>query len=1083
MKVTKRNGSTEDFCKDKITDVLEWACQGLDGVTPATVLVQAKLHFTDGMETSAIHEALIKASSDLISETQPAYQYVAGRLLMTKLRKIAFGEHTPPDFREHIKEMILLGKYDPYIWTGTAGYSKEEMDELGGYIDHDRDLNFTYGAMSQWESKYLVQDRVTKVVFESPQQAVMLIGMCLFGTYKNLYSAQTRIDYCKKFYDAVSTFKISLPTPIMGGVRTPTKQFSSCVLIENGDSLDSINGTSNAIVKYISQRAGIGINAGRIRALGSPIRSGEAFHTGSIPFYKHFQTAVKSCSQGGIRGGAATLFYPWWHKDVESFIVLKNNKGTEDNRVRHLDYSIQLNKFFYQKVLKNESVNLFCPNEAEGLYESFAEDQEVFEELYNKYSEDATISRKTIKAKQLLMDVMQERAGTGRVYIQNIDHCNVAGPFDSTVAPVRQSNLCVAPETQILTKEGYIPIAELEGESVDVWNGEEWSPVDVVKTSEEAKLLKVSTTSGYELECTPEHKFYVHTGYGLPYKEVRTKDLKSGDKLMKFDLPVVLGDKDLENSYINGFYTGDGCMTRQGQRVYLYNEKRALKPWIIGGGKWTVQEEYNREYCHFSNLRDKYFVPDASFSVESRLKWLAGWLDADGCVYRNGTNEALTGSSVEKGFLREVQLMLQTLGVSCKVMHNQLAGVKKMPANDGTGESKDFECKDGYRLLISSYDSFKLLELGLELNRLVIAKRIPQRDAKQFVKVASVEDLGRVDKTYCFTEHKRNLGMFNGLLTGQCLEIALPTAPLTTENPAEGEIALCTLAAFNLGEVDNLSEFSALSDIIVRALDSLLDYQGYPSKAAEKALERRALGVGVINYAYFLAKNGVKYSDGSANNLTHEWFEAMQYNLLKASNNLAKEQGACKKFNHTKYAKGMCPLDWYNKNTDELHTALYKCDWESLRISIETHGLRNSTLTALMPAETSAIISNATNGIEPPRGLVVTKGGKNSPFKVIVPEVQELFDSYELLWDIPSNRGYIELVAIMQKFVDQSISANTNYNPFKYQGNLVPMKELMQDVLTAYKLGVKTLYYHNTYDGSGIEQEEDDGCAGGACKL
>jgi len=758
LKVVKRNGSTEELTKEKIEEVLEWACEGLSDVNPATVLIQAKLHFTDGMETSAIHDMIIKAASDLISETQPEYQYVAGRLLMTKLRKIAFGEHEVPDFRSHIKDMILLGKYDPSIWSGELGYSREEIDELGKYIDHDRDMDFTFAAMSQWKDKYLVQNRVTGEVFESPQQAIMLIGMCLFRTY-GASSDNTRIAYCKKFYDAVSEFKISLPTPIMGGVRTPTKQFSSCVLIEAGDSLSSINATSSAIVNYISQRAGIGINAGRIRALGSPIRGGEAFHTGSIPFYKHFQTAVKSCSQGGIRGGAATLFYPWWHKDVESFIVLKNNKGTEENRVRHLDYGIQFNRFFYQKAIKDETVNLFCPQEAVGLYEAFAEDQDRFTELYEKYSDDLSISRKTVKAKQLLMDAVQERAATGRVYIQNIDHCNVAGPFDSYVAPVRQSNLC--------------------------------------------------------------------------------------------------------------------------------------------------------------------------------------------------------------------------------------------------------------------------------------------------------------------------------------LEIALPTAPLSEHDNMEGEIALCTLAAFNFGEIDDPSEFRELSDIIVRALDALLDYQGYPSKVAAFAKERRALGVGIINYAYWLAKNGLKYSDGSANNLTHEWFEAMQYNLLRASNTLAKEQGACKKFNETKYAQGMCPLDWYNKSTDKLHTALYKCDWESLRISIEKYGLRNSTLTALMPAETSAIISNATNGIEPPRGLVVTKGGKGAPFKVVVPEVQKLFDNYELLWDIPNNKGYLELVAIMQKFVDQAISANTNYNPFKYQGNLVPMKEILDDILTAYKNGVKTLYYHNTFDGSGVDQveEEDDGCASGSCKL
>lgn len=748
MQVVKRSGQSEPLNKDKIYEVLEWACQGLSSANPDTVLVQAKMHFIDGMATSEIHDAIIKAASDLISETQPDYQYVAGRLLMTKLRKESFGVHEPPRFVDHVVEMINLGKYDMEL---RDNYTLSMINELGDYIDHDRDMDYTYASMCTWRDKYLVQDRTTGQIFESPQQAIMLIGMALFAEYED------SVSYCKKFYDAVSLQKISLPTPIMGGVRTPTRQFSSCVLIESGDSLDSINGTANAIVEYISQRAGIGINAGRIRSLGSPIRGGEAYHTGCIPFYKHFQTAVKSCSQGGIRGGAATLFYPWWHKDVESFIVLKNNKGTEDNRVRHLDYGVQLNGFFYKKVLANESVDLFCPNAVPALYETFFEDQEAFEAVYKKAQADTSIPRKTVKAKQLLMDIASERAATGRIYIQNVDHCNEAGPFDPLLAPVKQSNLCV--------------------------------------------------------------------------------------------------------------------------------------------------------------------------------------------------------------------------------------------------------------------------------------------------------------------------------------EIALPTSPLSARNIHQGEIALCTLAAFNLGELDNLEDLAELSDIIVRALDALLDYQGYPHPAGKKAKGRRALGVGVINYAYYLAKNGVKYSDGSANNLTHELFEAIQYNLLKASNNLAKEEGACYKFDETKYYRGQTCVDWYNKNVDKLHSAEYKCDWASLGEDIKEYGLRNSTLTALMPAETSANICNATNGIEPPRDLVVTKGSKSAPFKVVVPEIQKLFDKYELLWDIPNNKGYLDLVAIMQKFVDQAISSNTNYNPYRYDNNLVPMKEIVQDILIAYRNGVKTMYYHNTFDGSGMDMSEDDGCAGGACKI
>jgi ribonucleoside-diphosphate reductase alpha chain len=546
----------------------------------------------------------------------------------------------------------------------------------------------------------------------------------------------------------------------MSGVRTPTRQFSSCVLIECDDSLDSINATASAIVRYVSQRAGIGINAGRIRGLGSPIRGGEAFHTGCIPFYKYFQTAVKCCSQGGVRGGAATLFYPLWHTEVESLLVLKNNRGVEENRVRHMDYGVQINKLMYQRLIKGGDITLFSPSDAPGLYDAFFADQDKFEALYVKYEQDPAIRKKTLKAVDLFSLMMQERAGTGRIYIQNVDHCNTHSPFDPSVAPVRQSNLC--------------------------------------------------------------------------------------------------------------------------------------------------------------------------------------------------------------------------------------------------------------------------------------------------------------------------------------LEIALPTKPLNNVDDEDGEIALCTLSAFNLGAIEKLEDLEEMAELAVRALDALLDYQDYPLKAAKKgSMNRRTLGIGVINYAYYLAKNGARYSDGSGLALTHRTFEAIQYYLLKASVQLAREFGPCPAFNETTYAQGILPIDTYKKDLDTLCNEPLHLDWETLREEIKTVGLRNSTLTALMPSETSSQISNATNGIEPPRGLVSVKASKDGILKQVVPEYHRLKDQYELLWKQPSVDGYLQLVGIMQKFVDQAISANTNYDPARFEGNKVPMKQLLKDLLTAYKYGLKTLYYHNTRDGADDTQTDlqDDGCAGGACKI
>ncbi|MBF0804440.1 MULTISPECIES: class 1a ribonucleoside-diphosphate reductase subunit alpha [Neisseria] len=753
LKVTKRDGRLEEIDLYKIHRVINWAAEGLNNVSVSQVELKSHIQFYNGIRTDDIHETIIKAAADLISQDTPDYQYLAARLAVFHLRKIAYGRFEPPHLYDHVAKLAEAGKYDRHL---LADYSRKEFDELNAYIDHNRDMAFSYGAVKQLEGKYLVQNRVTRQIYETPQFLYVLVAMCLFAKYPKA----TRLDYVKRFYDAVSTFKISLPTPIMSGVRTPTRQFSSCVLIECDDSLDSINATTSAIVKYVSQRAGIGINAGRIRGLGSEIRGGEAQHTGCIPFFKMFQAAVKSCSQGGVRGGAATLFYPLWHIEVESLLVLKNNRGVEDNRVRHLDYGVQINRLLYTRLIKGGDIALFSPHEVPGLYDAFFADQDEFERLYIQYEQDPAVRKRVVPATELFSLLMQERAGTGRVYIQNVDHCNTHSPFDPKAAPVRQSNLC--------------------------------------------------------------------------------------------------------------------------------------------------------------------------------------------------------------------------------------------------------------------------------------------------------------------------------------LEIALPTKPLNDINDENGEIALCTLSAFNLGALESLDELENLADLAVRALDALLDYQDYPVKAARHAtMNRRTLGIGVINYAYYLAKNGMKYSDDSAIALTHRTFEAVQYYLLKASVKLAQESGACPAFNETTYAQGKLPIDTYKKDLDSVCQEPLHLDWEGLRADIVKHGLRNSTLTALMPSETSSQIANATNGIEPPRGLVSVKASKDGILKQVVPEFERLKNQYELLWQMPSNDGYLKLVGVMQKFVDQAVSANTAYDPQRFEGGRVPMKQLLKDLLTAYKFGLKTLYYHNTRDGADDTQTDlqDDGCAGGACKI
>lgn len=763
IQVVKRDGTKESFDWGKIGRVIAWAAENLD-VSASQVEVNVRLHVFDGVSTKDLHRAVVKAIADLITADEPDYAKMAARAAMFGIRKEVYGQFEPMYFPLYVKHMVSKGLYDEQILMDYDDYSLDLMAEA---IVHDRDLSYEYAAVKQLEGKYLLQDRVDGHLFETPQMANMMISACLFSKYPR----DTRMDYVLKFYEYLSTFKISLPTPIMSGMRTPTRQFSSCVLIAAGDSLDSINAASAGIVKYVSQRAGIGLDIARIRALGSKIRNGEANHTGLIPFIKLMQAAVKSCSQGGVRGGAATVFYAGWHYEVMDLLVLKNNRGTENNRVRHLDYAVQLNGFMYQRLLSNGKISCFSPADVPGLLDAFYADQKEFARLYEIYEADTRIRRQTYSAAELFGVIASERASTGRIYIQNVDHCNTHSPFDPKVAPVRQSNLC--------------------------------------------------------------------------------------------------------------------------------------------------------------------------------------------------------------------------------------------------------------------------------------------------------------------------------------LEIALPTTPMDDIKDGSGEIALCTLAAFNLGVLTE-EELPIAADLMVRGLNELLDYQDYPVPCAKAGSDyRRTLGVGVINYAYWLAKRGLKYSDsGASNTATHRLFEQLQYHLMRSSVNLAKEYGPCPGFNETTYSKGILPIDTYKKDVDTIVDAKLYCDWEGLRADILKYGMRNSTLSALMPSETSSQISNATNGIEPPRGLVSVKSSKDGTFKQVVPDVALLRDAYETLWMLPDNTGYVQKVAIMQKFVDQTISANTNYDPAKFEGGKVPAKQVLKDLIYGYKMGVKTWYYHNTRDGSDDKAFEDkplpdlevievvdDGCESGACKI
>lgn len=734
-KVTKRNGKNEPLDLNKLHVMVEEACTDLAGVSASQVEMQSGIQFYDGITTAEIQEILIRSASDLVSLDNPNYQFVAARLLLFAVRKQLYGRmHETPTVKEQVEQCVAKEVYDAEILNL---YSDEEFDKLQSFIDHDRDYLFTYAGLRQVCDKYLVQDRSNGKVYETPQFMYLLIAATIFSKYPK----DTRLDYVRKYYDAISRHKINIPTPIMAGVRTPLRQFASCVLVDVDDTLDSIFSSDMAIGKYVAQRAGIGINAGRIRGINSKIRGGEVQHTGVVPFLKKFESTVRCCTQNGIRGGSATVHFPIWHIEIEDILVLKNNKGTEDNRVRKLDYSIQISKIFYERFIKNEDITLFSPNDVPGLYDAFGTPE--FDDIYVGYEQDGSIPRKTIGGQELFFDLLKERAETGRIYIMNIDHCNSHSSF---MDKVEMSNLCQ--------------------------------------------------------------------------------------------------------------------------------------------------------------------------------------------------------------------------------------------------------------------------------------------------------------------------------------EITLPTKPLQHIDDENGEIALCILSAINIGKIRDLEDLDVLCDLAVRSLDELIDFQGYPVRAAEIATRaRRSLGIGYIGLAHYLAKHGHRYEDPEAWKSVHDLTEAFQYYLIQATVNLAKEKGACEYSHRTKYGNGILPIDTYKNEVDEIVPNELHYDWESLRAQVNQYGVRNSTLSAQMPSESSSVVSNATNGIEPPRGYLSIKKSKKGPLKQIVPQYGTLKNNYDLLWEMKSNKGYINIVAVMQKFFDQAISGNWSYNPEHYPNNEIPVSIMAQDLLTTYKYGWKTSYYQNTYD---IKTDEMD---------
>jgi ribonucleoside-diphosphate reductase alpha chain len=767
INVTKRSGRSEPLTLEKWQAQIAKICQGIADVSQSMIEIKAQPHFYDGITTREIDEITLRAVVDLIDvESNPDvghtnYQYVAGKQRVSMLRKDVYGGYQPPRLYEIVKKNVDIGLYTPEL---LEWYSEEEWNKMDDIIDHSKDESYSYAAIEQLIEKYLVKNRATKETFETPQVRYIIAAATVFHKEEPL---SARMRYIKEYYNAASDGLFTLATPVLAGLGTPTKQFSSCVLIRSDDDLDSIFASGEMMAKYASKRAGIGLEIGRLRPLGSPIRGGEIMHTGMIPFLKKWFGDLRSCSQGGIRNASATVFYPIWHHQFDDLIVLKNNQGTEETRVRHMDYGVVLSAFFWRRFKNKENITFFDPNEVPDLYEAFYKDIALFEELYVKYEKQTGLRKKTMSAEEVFKGgILKERTDTGRIYLVFIDNVMNQGPFDAEYHTIYQSNLC----------------------------------------------------------------------------------------------------------------------------------------------------------C----------------------------------------------------------------------------------------------------------------------------------------------------------------------------EILLPTTPFKRLDDPNGRIALCTLGSINWGSFRNPEDMRRACRILHRSLCNILDYQDFLSIQSKLSNDEISpLGIGVTNLAYWHAKRGFKYGESDALQEVKTWMEHQAYYLTEATVELAKERGKCLDSDKTYYGKGIFPWERRAKGANELANFTPELDWEPLRENMKQYGVRNATLMAIAPVESSSVVINSTNGIELPMSLISTKESKAGSFTQVVPEYHKLKNKYQLMWEQKDCAGYLKTAAVLAAYVDQSISTNTFYNPAHFPERKVPTTLIAKNLMQAHMWGLKTFYYSLiNKQGSKLEEElvdlpaeelEDADCE--SCKL
>lgn len=1121
MNVIKRSGEIVSYDVDKINKVVEYATEGISNVSSLDIILKANFNLYEKIRTEDIHHILIDAAVSLITPESPNYQYVAANLLNYHLRKTVWGSHIPPRFFTYVNERIASGVYDDDILNH---YSVNDFDDVEKLIDHSRDSIFTYAGLRQMCDKYLLKDRVTNNIHETPQFAYMLIAMICFRNY----DSKTRLSYIKRAYDAFSLHKINLPTPQVAGVRTKLRQYSSCLLTDVDDSMDSIAANWQIVGKSTAARFGIGINFGRIRGIGTPIRNGEVVHTGVIPFLKSYESIVKSCHQNGIRGGGATVNFPIFHTEILDILPLKNNGGTEDNRVRKLDYTISISKLFYSRFMANENITLFSPHDVPDLYNAYGTSK--FDSLYLKYEKTKSIPKKSVSAIELFTLLLKERIETGRIYILNIDHANTYGSWNPDLAPVKMSNLCVIGDTRLATSKGLVKARDLyylAEELIVSYDGRVEDIQDTsVKTTTSTQMyctgnnqpvFKVSTDKGYSITATKNHGLFIKGSKKL--NRVEVKDLVIGDKLA---IQSSKGQFGTEGSYelglLIGLVTGDGTFSKSLNRpskgnaiIRLYNNDMELasevyrcKNHVLGENKTYKKPSVTRVsdnnsfmtiassklYDHFCSLGTgkemKQSVPEVIFrGTEDCVKgYLQGLFTSDACVSVTKDTVQVQLTSINESLLKDVQLLLSNFGLVSSI--NSLSDrTNKFTYVNKNGEVRDYISKSSYRLDITGHYAKKFGKLiGFLGNKQLKLDNAPQvKEYFTYATITNIEYIGNTD-VYDVTQPLNNSVIFNGIVSSQCVEVTQPTIPITSADDPNGEIGTCVLSAVNLVTASSEKDIEDTCDIIVRMLESIIDYQEYKFPAMENfTLKRRSLGVGITNLAMYLAMNGYKYTDPDTPNKIDEIMEMVQFYLLKASNSLAKTLGPCEKFNETKYYQGILPIDNYKKDVDAFITRTPSMDWESLREDIKKYGLRHSTLTACMPCESSSVIQNSSNGIEPVREILSFKKSKSGSLPVLMPNHNKW--KYQLAYDI-DNTSLIKVSAAIQKWIDMAISTNLYYRYSDYPEGKLPNTVVAQDLLMSYKYGLKSLYYANTDDSTDVTDkapELDVDCESGACSI